>query len=92
MKNSTIKNLFYEKVGTINSIKSNKKCLKLSSKVIKLEKEILEMLDFKTKALFETYLELETNYLSEVIDFYYIEGFKVGLGIGFECNKQKSCD
>lgn len=92
MQQSTIKKLLYEKIGTVNSIKLNKKCLTLLDKTIKLENKILALLDGKVKTMFEAYLDMLDQYDSEVLDFYYIEGFKVGLGIGIECKEQKSCN
>ncbi len=85
MQNTIIKALFYEKVGTLNSIKTSKKYLILANKSIKLEKLLLKNCNENITKLLDEYFNLQNKLESEIIDHYYIEGFKIGARVAFEC-------
>ncbi len=89
MKKSIIKEIMYEKVGTINSMKPSKKYLQIANKLNNLEHELTNKLDNEAIKLFEQFLNLQDNLESETIDHYYIEGFKISACVGFECAEKR---
>ncbi len=85
MKGSAIKEIFY-------GAKGNKETMVLTKEIKNNIKSISEYYDKLKKScsakqmkLIEKFLDVYDNSLCDEINFYFTEGFKLGLRIGVEC-------
>ncbi len=85
MKNSVIKDLFYGNGGYNEIIKNPKQKSKRLDKIIELEEELKNRLTPEQFKLHESFVDLIDKDSCDEADFYFVEGFKLGLLIGFEC-------
>ena len=84
MKNSAIKDIFYGLRGQMDTMHMPKEHFEKST-VSDSYDELIAKLSPELLKLHEKFVNaLEGDY-SEEVDFYFIEGFKLGLLIGIEC-------
>ncbi len=85
MKNSVIKGIFHGFRGNVEAMNTKEINKKNQDILINSYESLKKQLNSKQYDLFENYTNaLEISY-SDEIDFYFTEGFKLGLQIGVEC-------
>lgn len=90
MSKSVIKDIFYGNRGNLETIKMTKEVENLYGVFSDAYDEFVKELTPQQLAILETCMEARENVLSEEIDVFYIEGFKLGLRIGIECMEDAS--
>lgn len=89
MKKSAIKDIFYGFRGHVETMKMPKDENK-SISICNIYEELKEKLTPELLALHQKLVDTLENNWSEEIDFYFTEGFKLGILIGIECNENNS--
>ncbi len=89
MKHSILKDLFHRVSECNDIIKNCKPNKERTNKICDLEDKLKKILTAKQFKLHEKFIDLIDEDYREEIDFYFAEGFKLGLKIGVECFKSE---
>ena len=82
---SIIKELYY---GNLREYDKEIKCKNLSKKENEIYSKLIESLSLEQKQLFDEYIKIQDNYSTKFAEEKYINGFKTGLLICIETNKE----
>ncbi len=85
MKNSVIRDLFYGVRGFNETMKVPKINKERANKMCEMERKLKNQLSSKQFDLHEKFVKLIDDEYADEIDFYFVEGFKLGFLIAVEC-------
>ncbi len=89
MQKSAIRNIFYGETGYNETAKIPKKNEKRIDKICDLEKELKNKLSPELFELHQKFIKLLEEDCCDEVEYYYGEGFKLGLRIGIESMESK---
>jgi len=85
MKKSAIKDIFHGRRGYIESMRKGELDAVNQKLLCNASDELQKRLSPELFALHEKYVEALDAEWSDITDFYFAEGFKLGLNVGMEC-------
>lgn len=82
---SAIKDIFNGFRGQMETMQMPKEFFDYADELSEIYNELQKKLSPELFGLHEKYKEILDDHNDEEIDFYFVEGFKLGLSIGIEC-------